>query len=504
VIAASGASQTNQGYSTLAIAALVASFMQAVTVSIPNAALLYIEGATSMADDEIGWIFTAYLAAGIVTMTMARWLAGRFGRKVIYQIAIVVFAIGLILATCATTPLQFIAARIIQGGASGILGPLSLAILIDLVPPEQQARLNLVVGITLMVGLLAGPAIGGWLSEYHDWRSIFYVILPLAGFVFLVVAAKLTEKRAAQSPPLDFFGVATLLLGMIALQMLLDRGERLEWFNSTEIWVEAIGSVLGFYLYFAHILTREVHFLDTALFKDRNFAVAAIMYFAFGFVLLPTIALTSPLLDEVLNYPADTTGYLSIPRSLALVAALILSGRLSRWVDNRVVLVGGLVLVIYANWRMIGYSPQMDWRAVVVAGVIQGAGLGVLLPALTRVAFSTLGPTVRAEGMMLFNVSRFYGSTIGIALVQIFFYDNTQAMHLALAKNLTPFDPATQAAGLIGEPGLATLNKMVTDQAAFVGIIDQFKVMLIAMLIVSPLVLLLRKPLPAQGKAATP
>jgi len=155
--------------------------------------------------------------------------------------------------------------------------------------------------------------------------------------------------------------------------------------------------------------------------------------------------------------------------------------------------VGGILLVVYANWRMIGYSPAMDWRPVVTAGVLQGAGLGILMPALTKTAFSTLDPAIRAEGTMLFNLSRLYGSTIGIALVQLFFYDNAQAMHVALTRNVTPYRAAAHVAGSIAEPGLAALNHMITGQAAFVAIIGQFKLMMIAMLVVSPLVLFLHK-----------
>jgi DHA2 family multidrug resistance protein len=485
------------GHRTIVVAALLATYLQAVSISLPNAALLYIQGTLSMSDDEVGWIFTSYITASATTMTMARWLAGRYGRKAIYQISIAIFALGLVLATRATTPLQFIAARIVQGAASGTLAPLSLAILLDILPTSRHARINLVAAVTLMVGLLSGPSIGGWLSEYHDWRSMFYVGLPLTGFIFLVVALSLPEKRAEQSPPFDFFGLTTFSFGMIGLQMMLDRGERMEWFNSAEIWAEAAASVLGFYLYFVHVLTSKAHFLDKALFRDRNFVLSAVMYFAFGFVLLPTIALTSPMLDELLNYPADTTGYMAIPRSIALVGALILTGRVSTRIDNRLLIAGGMALVIFANWRMLGYSPLMDWQFVVEAGVVQGAGLGILLPALTKTAFSTLDPTFRPEGTALFNLSRLYGSTIGIALVIFFFYDNTQAMHLALAKDLAPYRATAHVTGSMARPALATLNDMITGQAAFVGIIDQFEVMMIAMLIVSPLVLFLRKPRPA-------
>jgi DHA2 family multidrug resistance protein len=483
-------------------AALMATFMQAATISLPNAALLYIEGSLSMADDEVGWIFTSYITASVVTMTMTRWLAARYGRKTVFQTSIAIFALGLVLATRATTPLQFIAARIVQGGASGTLAPLSMAILLDILPPARHARITLVANVTLLLGLLSGPSIGGWLSEYHDWRSLFYVSLPMTGFIFLAMALSLPEKRAAQTPQFDFFGLATFSFGTVGLQMMLDRGERLEWFNSAEIWAEAAASVLGFYLFLVHVLTAKAHFLDKALFRDRNFVFSAIMYFAFGFVLLPTIALTSPMLDELLNYPADTTGYMAIPRSLALVGAVILTARAPGWIDNRLLLAGGMALVIYANWRMLGYSPEMDWWPVLIAGTIQGAGLGILLPTLTKTAFSTLDPAFRPEGTAFFNLSRLYGSTIGIAVVLTFFYDNTQAMHVALAKDLTPTRAAAHITGSLATPGLAGLNDMITGQAALVGVIDQFKVMMIAMLIVSPLVLFLRKPRPANQQGA--
>ena len=266
------------------------------------------------------------------------------------------------------------------------------------------------------------------------------------------------------------------------------------------------GGCLGarFYLFLVHVLTSKTHFLDKALFRDRNFVLSAIMYFAFGFVLLPTIALTSPMLDELLNYPADTAGYLAIPRSLALVGALILTTHVPARIDSRLLLASGMALVIYGNSRMLGYSPEMDWWPVIVAGMVQGAGLGILLPTLTKTAFSTLDPSFRPEGTAFFNLSRLYGSTIGIALVLTFFYDNTQAMHVALAKDLAPYRAAAHVTGSIAAPRLAMLNDMITGQAALVGVIDQFKVMMIAMLIVSPLVLFLRKPRLAEEHSRSP
>jgi DHA2 family multidrug resistance protein len=477
-------------------AGLIATFMSAVNISIPNAALLHIQGGLSMSDDEVGWIFSSYIAASAIVMPMTHWLAGRFGRKTIFQLSMALFTLALVLVTLATTPLQFVSARILQGAACATLAPLSMAILLDELPPLRHGHIGIVWAVTALLGILSGPAIGGYLSEYYGWHSIFYVSLPVAVLIFVAMALFLREKKAPSSPRFDFFGFATFTLGVAGLQMFLDRGERLEWFASTEIRVEAVVAAIGFYLYTVHVMTKEEHFLNRAMFKDRNFTVSAAIYFVFGFVLLPTLALTSPMLEELLGYPADTAGYVAIPRGAALIGALLLTWRTPKHLDNRLIIVAGMALVVYGNSRMLGYSPLMDRWPVVIAGALQGAGLGVLMPALTRAAFSTLSPTLRSQGTAFFNLARLYGSTIGISIVQIYFYNNTQAMHLALAKHVRPYGAVAQATGDLSGAHLALINELVTGQAAMVAVIGQFKLLMIAMLVVSPLVLLLRKPRP--------
>jgi DHA2 family multidrug resistance protein len=200
------------------------------------------------------------------------------------------------------------------------------------------------------------------------------------------------------------------------------------------------------------------------------------------------------MLEELLGYPVDTTGYMTLPRGVALVATLIATSFLPARIDSRWLVVVGLTLVGYATWRMVGYSPTMDGRPVAVAGLLQGVGLGLVLPALTKTAFATLDPKLRPEGTELFNLSRLYGSTLGIAVVQVFFYNNTQAVHLALAKHLTPYRAAGPLSDVISQAGLASLNNAVSSQAAFVAVIDQFKLLTIVVLIAVPLALALRPP----------
>jgi DHA2 family multidrug resistance protein len=479
------------------VAVFIAAYMQGVNVAIPNAALAHIQGSLSMADDEIGWLFTSYLAAGIVAIPITPWLAARYGRKAVFQTSIFIFAVGLVFDSLATNTIPLVIARVVQGAAGGALPPLCTVILLDVLSPARRAWINQALTVCLLLGISSGPGIGGWLSEYHGWPSIFYFSLPIAGFVFLVMALSLPEKKAPQKPSFDFFGFATFSLGVVGLQMVLDRGERLEWFDSTEIWVEAIAAVVGFYMFIVHVLTAKAHFFNNGLFRDRNFMFSTIMYFAVGFVLLPTLALTSPMLEELLNYPVDTTGYMTIPRGVTLVGALVVMVFVPARIDNRVLVIGGLAVATYATWRMLGYSPLMDWRAVVTTGLLQGVGLGISIPALARSAFATIDQKLLPEGAAIFNLTRLYGGTIGIALVQDFFYSNTQAMHLALAKGLTPYHASAHLAGPLAKKGLAALNDMVTGQVALVGIIGQFKVLLFAILIVSPLAMFLRQPRPA-------
>ncbi|WP_213989166.1 DHA2 family efflux MFS transporter permease subunit [Sodalis sp. dw_96] len=483
-----------KGVRTLKAAALLATYMQAVNLSLPNAALSFIQGSLSMSDDEVGWIFTAYLAASAISMPLAQWLAVRYGLKRVFQTALALFTMGLLLGTLATSPLEFVGARIVQGAASGILGPLSMAIVVELLPAARRVKFGHAWTAIVLFGIASGPGIGGWLSEYYGWRALFYISLPLTGFIAIATALSLADKKAGKSAPFDFFGFGTFTVGMIALQMMLDRGERMEWFASSEIRAEALASALAFYLYMVHILTAKVHFLNKALFRNRNFVFSTIIFFAAGFVLLSTMALTSPMLNELLGYPPATTGFMTIPRGIGLLSAFILMGRISESLDPRPWVAAGIALVIYANFLILGYSPAMDWWPVAVTGAIQGIGLGVLMPSLAKVAFSTLAPGLRAEGAGFFNLARVYGSTMGVAVVQIFFFNNSQAMHQAFASHLTPyFIAAHNLAASTSPVATAALNEMITGQASFVALVGQFKLLLLAMAVVSPLALLFDK-----------
>ncbi len=192
------------GHRAISLAALMATYMQAVNISLPNAALPHIQGPCSMANDEVGWVFSSYIAASAVAMSVTSWLAGRYGRKSVYQFSLIIFALGLVLDTMATTSVQFVLARIVQGAASGPLSPLSLAILLEVQPPTRHARLGLAWTVCSLLGISSGASIGGWFSEYLGWRSIFYVSLPMTAFIFLAMAFWLRERGRSGGNPSTF------------------------------------------------------------------------------------------------------------------------------------------------------------------------------------------------------------------------------------------------------------------------------------------------------------
>jgi len=480
----------------LRIVALLATYMQAVNVSLPNAALRFIQGALSMSDDQAGWIFTSYLAASAITMPLAGWLAMRFGLKRVYQTALMIFALGLLLVPFTDSPLQFIGTRLIQGAASGLLAPLSLSIAMETLPVPRRMKFASSWTAIVLLGIVSGPSLGGWLSDHFGWHNLFTPSLPLTGFICLVIALYLPTSKGTKGHPFDFFGFGSFTLAMIALQILLDRGERLEWFSCVEIWIEAIAVALGLYLFTVHRLTRTTHFLNKALFQDRNFVLSTLLFFALSLVLLSTMALTSPMLDELLGYPPTTTGYLTLPRGIALVGAFVLMGFVPDAIDRRWFIAIGMALVILANALMLNYSPSMDEWPVAEAGAIQGLGLGILMPALSKMAFSTLEVKWRAEAAGLFNLARVYGSTLGVAIVQILLFNNAQAMHQALASQLTPYHATAVLTATTPLSSVIKLNELISGQGVFIAVIDQFKLLMLVILAVSPLVLFLRKPTP--------
>ena len=350
-----------------------------------------------------------------------------------------------------------------------------------------------VMGIT--IGPIVGPAIGGWLTDNYNWRWVFYINVPFGLLSLFGMLSFMPESEVKRSP-FDFFGFTTLSLAIGMLQITLDRGQLKDWFNSTEICLEAAIAAAAFYLFIVHMITtRKTRFLNPEIFRDRNFIAGSLFIFTVGLVLYATLALLPPMLQDLLNYPVVTTGLVTAPRGIGTLTAMILVSRLQKFLDARVIVGLGFALTAVSAWQMSHFDIQMDKATVVLSGLAQGCGTGLVYVPLAGVAFGTLKRSLRNEGASLFSLARNLGSSIGISIVETLLVRNTQTAHASLSEHVTPFSPIVRdrlTHGLPGTPGLSALNATVTQQSSMIAYIDNFKFMMWLAILAIPLVLLLR------------
>jgi DHA2 family multidrug resistance protein len=481
----------------ITVSVMLASIMSALDITIANVALPRIQGSVSATQDQMAWVLTSYIVAAAIMTPLSGWLAGQVGRKKVFLYSIVGFTVASMLCGAAQSLPQIVLARLIQGLCGAALVPLSQAVLLDINPPERHARAMAIWVMGATLGPIIGPALGGWLTENYSWRWVFYINLPFGILASLGIVTFLTEAAIRRSR-FDFFGFAALSVAIASLQIMLDRGQLKDWFNSTEILIEAIVAAIAFYWFIVHMLTTsEQRFVSPALFKDRNFVTGNLFIFLVGAVLYATLALLPPLLQDLLNYPVVTTGLVTAPRGAGTLSAMFIVGRLMGKVDIRLIIATGFLLAAVSSWQMTGFDVQMDSSMVVWSGILQGLGTGFVYVPLAAAAFATLTPALRNEGTAIFSLTRNLGSSIGISVVNTLLTRNTQIMHATLGGHVSRYSQVLRAqmpGG--GSPSLRTLaglNATVTEQAAMIAYNNDFKLMMVLSLAAIPLVLLLRK-----------
>ena len=484
---------------------MAATIMQSLDSTIANVALPQMQGTLSATQDQMAWVLTSYIIAAAIMIPLTGWLAGRFGRKKVFLISIVGFTVSSALCGVATSLVEIVIFRLLQGISGAALVPLSQAVLFDINPREHHGRAMSIWGVGVTLGPVLGPVLGGWLTESYSWRWVFFINVPVGVIAFLGLSAYMPETRK-HADRFDFFGFATLALSIGALQLFLDRGELKDWFASPEIVMEALAAGMAFYFFLVHSFTFARPFLSPALFADRNFVTANVFIFLIGVVLFATLALIPPMLQNEMNYPVLVSGLVTAPRGLGTMLGMMVVGRLVGRVDARLILAAGLGLTALSLWQMTHFDLLMDEKLVVVSGILQGLGVGLAYVPISTLAFSTLAPSLRNEGTAFFNLQRNIGSAIGISAVQTLLTRNTQVVHAALAEHITPYDlgrPAFASSHVdpASASGLVALNHMITNQAAMIAYLDDYKLMMLLTLAVIPLLVLLRPPAHRQGRA---
>jgi DHA2 family multidrug resistance protein len=482
----------------ITISIMLATIMNSLDTTIANVALPHIQGSVSASQDQITWVLTSYIVAATIMTPMTGWLSGRIGRKKVFLISIAGFTVASMLCGMAGSLFEIVGFRLAQGLFGAALIPLSQAVLLDIWPKEQHGQAMAIWGAGAILGPIMGPALGGWLTDNFNWRWVFYINLPIGLLAYAGVWMFISNNKHDIPKKFDFFGFGMLTIFIGAFQLMLDRGPTQDWFNSAEVWTEALVAGLALYMFTVHSLTAKNPFFDRALIRDRSFVVASVVGFFLGILLYSSMALLPNLLEVLMGYPVVTTGLVMMPRGLGAFASMFIVGRLVGKVDSRVLVFVGFVLSGVSAWQMSHFSLAMTSWPVITSAVIQGLGTGMIFVPLTTLAFASLSPIYRAEGSSVFTLVRNLGSSAGISIVAALQTRNVEVVHQDLVTHFVPGSATMAALPAAMNPattaGAAALNAEITRQSAMVAYVDDFRLMLIITVCTVPLLFLMKAP----------
>jgi MFS transporter, DHA2 family, multidrug resistance protein len=490
------------------ICAMTATVMQALDTTIANVALPYMQGSLSASQDQINWVLTSYIVAAAIMTAPVGWIANRFGRKRIFIICAAGFTVASVLCGLAQDINQMVLFRLLQGMFGAALVPLSQAVMLDSYALHERAKAMSIWGMGVMLGPIMGPSLGAWLTETYSWHWVFFVNLPFGVVTVLGLLAFMDETRADRNLRFDWFGFAALALGIGAMQLALDRGEQLGWLESNEIIAEIIVSIIGFYYFFAHSLTTEKPFIQFAIFKDRNFVGGCVFMIVMGLVLFSTMALASPYLQNVIGYPIITAGLLLASRGCGTFVAMMLVGRLMRYIEARTLIISGLSLTCLSLFYMTGWTDQTGVPEIVTLSVVQGFGFGLVFVPLSTVAFLTLPNHLRTDGTSMLTLLRNVASSIGISVVIAQLTEGSRRVYAVLNEHITPFNHAMQMPdvrsiiNMSTDSGRALADLMLNLQAQIIAFSQDYQMVMFFTLFTIPLALMIGSSKAALRKQA--
>jgi DHA2 family multidrug resistance protein len=479
------------------ICAMTATIMQALDTTIANVALPYMQGTLSASQDQINWVLTSYIVAAAIMTAPVGWIANRFGRKQIFILCSGGFTLASVLCGLAQDINQMVLFRLLQGVFGAALVPLSQAVMLDSYALHERPKAMAIWGMGVMMGPIMGPSLGAWLTETYSWHWVFFVNLPFGIFTVLGLLVFMDETGKDRALRFDWFGFAALAVGIGSLQIALDRGEQLGWLESNEIIAEFIISIVGFYYFFAHSFTTAKPFIQFAIFKDRNFIGGCVFMAVMGLVLFSTMALSSPFLQNVAGYPIITAGLLLASRGCGTFVAMMLVGRMMRYIEARTLIISGLSLTCLSLFYMTGWTDQTGVNEIVTLSIIQGFGFGLVFVPLSTVAFLTLPDHLRTDGTAMLTLMRNVASSIGISVVIAQLTEGSRRVYAVLSQNVTPFNHAMQMPDVRGmidmttDKGRAMMDVMVSLQAQIIAFSQDYQMVMIFTMCAIPLAIMI-------------
>jgi len=478
----------------LTICTMTATIMQALDTTIANVALPYMQGSLSASLDQVSWVLTSYIVAAAVMTAPVGWLSDRFGRKKLFLVCVGGFTAASLLCALAQNIEQIVAFRLMQGMCGAALVPLSQSVMLDAYPIEQRGQAMGIWGVGVMLGPIMGPTLGGWLTENYSWHWVFLVNLPVGAITVLGLLVFMDETKRHAHLKFDWFGFIALAAGIGGMQLMLDRGEQLGWFGSAEIVAELIISVVGFYYFFAHSFTTPEPFVRFAIFRDRNFLMGCFFMLIMGLMLFSSMALSAPFIQNVLNYPIESAGWVLASRGLGTLFGMLVIGRLLRMFEARYLILIGLSLTALTMYQMTGFTADTSGRTIVIIGLVQGLGMGFVFIPLSTVAFLTLAPRYRTDGTSMLTLVRNVASSAGISVVIANLTNMTTTFHSQLAEHISPFNDALQHPDvsrwmdLATDQGRALADQMVTLQAVIMAYANDFMLLTVICVLSIPFV----------------
>ena len=481
----------------ITVPVLVASLLHSINMSSAYVALPQIQGNLSATPDQVGWVVTSFVVATAIGTILIGWFNQKIGRRAVFLASIAGFTLTSLLCAGAETLEQLVIFRALQGFASAPLLPVAQSIMLDTYPKERHGFAMSIWSMGMILGPVAAPTLGAYLTDEYGWRYLFSMNIPLGVLAFVGIWAVLPKSETVASKN-DWLGIMTLIIGVSCLQLVLDRGERLGWFSSPEIVIEAALGTLCLYLFVAHCLTAKNPYINLTMFKDRNFVIGLLLIFVFGIAVFASLFILPLFLQNVQDYPVMTAGWVVSARGVGTMVAMLSGGYLADRFSGKYLILMGLGAVALSNFWMTGWTAHVSMTEVVWITMINGFGMGVMWVSLATVTFSTLDPKFRVEGASLFALVRSIGASMGTSAIVATLTRSAQTNYVELRDHVNPFSEAFQMFGnfawnMDSAGGLAALRGLVIGEARMIAFLNDFTLLFVVVLIPMPLVFLLRQ-----------
>ncbi|MGH9729140.1 MAG: DHA2 family efflux MFS transporter permease subunit [Candidatus Acidiferrales bacterium] len=501
----------------IAVTVMLATFMEVLDTSVANVSLPHIAGSLSAGVDESTWVLTSYLVSNAIVLPLTGWLSNVFGRKQFYMACVAVFTISSFLCGLAPSLPILVFFRIIQGAGGGGLQPISQAILVDSFPREKQGMAMAVYGMGVVVAPTIGPTLGGWITDSFTWRWIFFINIPV-GILSILMTTMLIKNPPYMKKlrlKIDYIGIAFLSVGLGFLQVVLDKGQRDDWFGSHFIiWASVLGGagIVGAIIW---ELRQKEPVVDLHLLKERNFAVAVFTMYILGFVLYGTTVLLPILMQTLMGYSAMQSGLVLLPGGAVMIAILPIVGILLGKIEARWLVVVGLAITASGLFMMSHFDLQMGIRTPVTVWIVSRAGVAFLFVPINVIAFYFVAPKKTNDATGLINLARNIGGSMGISFVTTLLDRGGQKHQALLTSHVTATTPGFQAqmhalaqrlivAGSSPVDALHQAQKMfygiIQQQSMMLSFIDDFRVMGYVCLAMIPVMFILKKARPGKSR----